>query len=538
MDSEPSVGALPQSSNGVITDIKGKKANPEEGGTRVPFITAWAGEINAGATSDALFGLNDIYATFAEIAGEELAADEALDSESVLEAFRGNVSGDFRETSLVYRQRDRLIIRRGDLKLIAVDPDSDRQGSRFDGNIDYQNLAVMKFYDLENDLGETTDLKDNAAFAATIASMLAELQGYVDTGFTRTGAAAVGNGVNFQGGDLLTAANYRGYGDGGNFELPVLTATNPNFVFVDAAATARVTDTWLIQGNGNVNFTSGQAGLSNSRWEIRGGSVTSTPTSFHVRDGALLTLDGGHLDMAGNTLRLEFGDAAVELLDGDAEFDFATLGRFGNATAGSKIIRFGHGPGATLTLLNADPIRFGVNDGDTTNDFIDFTADSAGRIVASTAASYFSDLWDNGHLRVDGVDGSTVAQTFTESFAWFDLGGGQFALSLRAAFTTAITGDYNGSGQVEQADLDLVLQNWGRDTDTAGIPLAWVNDLPQGQVEQSELDKVLQNWGATSAPDFSGTDVPEPAAFAALALGGLGGLAMSRRRSTHSGKTQ
>ena len=91
-----------------------------------------------------------------------------------------------------------------------------------------------------------------------------------------------------------------------------------------------------------------------------------------------------------------------------------------------------------------------------------------------------------------------------------------------------IVGDFNASGQVEQGDLDLVLQNWGVDTAVAGIPAGWANDLPGGQIEQTELDRVLQNWGSTAAPDFNGNfqGVPEPAAAIALFL--LLGLAPSR----------
>jgi arylsulfatase A len=39
--SEAAVGALPQSSDGVITDIAGFKGTRWEGGNRVPFIAAW-----------------------------------------------------------------------------------------------------------------------------------------------------------------------------------------------------------------------------------------------------------------------------------------------------------------------------------------------------------------------------------------------------------------------------------------------------------------------------------------------------------------
>ncbi len=90
-----------------------------------------------------------------------------------------------------------------------------------------------------------------------------------------------------------------------------------------------------------------------------------------------------------------------------------------------------------------------------------------------------------------------------------------------------ITGDYDGSGQVEQGDLDIVLQNWGTGTFT-GDEAALVGGGPfDGTVDQNELDGVLQNWGSTAAPDFAGSAVPEPATLVVLGAGGLGAL---RRR--------
>ncbi len=90
---------------------------------------------------------------------------------------------------------------------------------------------------------------------------------------------------------------------------------------------------------------------------------------------------------------------------------------------------------------------------------------------------------------------------------------------------TEMDGDFNGDGRVAQGDLDLVLQNWGRDADAQGLPRGWFSSPAQGQIEQHELDEVLQNWGGTVLPRLSAGAVPEPAGALLLML--LGGV---RRR--------
>ncbi len=90
-----------------------------------------------------------------------------------------------------------------------------------------------------------------------------------------------------------------------------------------------------------------------------------------------------------------------------------------------------------------------------------------------------------------------------------------------------ITGDYDDSGQVEQGDLDIVLQNWGTGTFTGNESNLDGGGPFDGTVDQNELDGVLQNWGSTSAPAFTGSAVPEPAA--AAMLGGIALFAGRRR---------
>jgi hypothetical protein len=94
-----------------------------------------------------------------------------------------------------------------------------------------------------------------------------------------------------------------------------------------------------------------------------------------------------------------------------------------------------------------------------------------------------------------------------------------------------IPGDYNGNGTVEQADLDLVLLNWGQ----PGVPGGWVNDLPDGNIDQAELDGVLLNWGNMAAQGLGTTAaVPEPAAWVLILLGAGATIAIRRHTCRES----
>ena len=88
-----------------------------------------------------------------------------------------------------------------------------------------------------------------------------------------------------------------------------------------------------------------------------------------------------------------------------------------------------------------------------------------------------------------------------------------------------LIGDANLDGVVNDADLSLLLANWGQDA-TGDPDGGWgrgeFNDPPAAPVDDSDLSLLLANWtGARAA-------VPEPATLSMLALGGL--LAARRRR--------
>ena len=95
--------------------LLGFKFDAWEGGHRVPLIVRWPGKVPPGTRSDHLIGMTDLFATFAEIAGQPLGADDARDSLSALAAWAGEPDEPAREELLVAaRQPAHLMLRQGD----------------------------------------------------------------------------------------------------------------------------------------------------------------------------------------------------------------------------------------------------------------------------------------------------------------------------------------------------------------------------------------------------------------------------------------
>jgi arylsulfatase A-like enzyme len=124
-----------------VTPLKGWKGNKFEGGHRVPFTLTWKGKVPGGQTFDGLTSALDIFATAASVAGIE---KNDLDGIDLIPFLSQEKQGSPHE-QLFWRKDKMAASRVGEHKLIRLD--------------DYG----YRFYDLNEDIGETKDLSEQLA---------------------------------------------------------------------------------------------------------------------------------------------------------------------------------------------------------------------------------------------------------------------------------------------------------------------------------------------------------------------------------------
>ena len=158
--------------------LKGYKGTYYEGGIRVPFFVKWPGVVKAGSQShEPIIGV-DVYPTLCEIAGIAPPEGQPVDGRSLMPLLNGAVStfGDRplfwhfpaylqayqvwdEQRDPLFRSRPCSVIRAGKWKLHQ-----------------YFESGDLELYDLENDIGETTNLSDEQP--KVTARLLARLQSW------------------------------------------------------------------------------------------------------------------------------------------------------------------------------------------------------------------------------------------------------------------------------------------------------------------------------------------------------------------------
>jgi len=185
---------------------RGYKFSVYEGGLRVPLIASWPHVIPEGQTCDALVGLNDFMATFAELSGTELGEAEGPDSISFAKLL-SNPNATARRHDLVMQSVGAFVIRDENWKLCLCPGSGTPAGSPHTvGNeptpedawrralaqfsakpreSDLYTAPFVQLFNLENDLHEDNDLA--AKFPERVARMVSLLQRQVDDGRSTPG---------------------------------------------------------------------------------------------------------------------------------------------------------------------------------------------------------------------------------------------------------------------------------------------------------------------------------------------------------------
>ncbi len=136
-----------------------------EGGHRIPLMMRWDnGPIPKGETRSHLVGLNDIYATLCQLTGVDVPENQGIDSVGFADYIQNvQATQNLRKNLGVWRFKDGSLlaesIRKDNLKLIK----------NYDG-------GQMNLYDLDTDIGETTDLIDDSSYAQDVNEMLVALE--------------------------------------------------------------------------------------------------------------------------------------------------------------------------------------------------------------------------------------------------------------------------------------------------------------------------------------------------------------------------
>lgn len=138
--------------------LRGHKADLFEGGLRVPFIARWPGQVPAGRTSDQLVCQSDLLASVAAITGVKIPDDAGEDSISFLTTLKSGRPSP-RDHLVSHSINGSFAIRRGSWKLLLCG-DSGGWSQPRPGTPQAQGLPPQQLYNLDDDLGEQTNLAD------------------------------------------------------------------------------------------------------------------------------------------------------------------------------------------------------------------------------------------------------------------------------------------------------------------------------------------------------------------------------------------
>ncbi|MCC5908256.1 MAG: arylsulfatase [Balneolaceae bacterium] len=140
--------------------FRGGKYIAFEGGTRLPFIVSWPGQVEPGMVSEAMISQVDLLATFASLTGVDISGYDHLDSQDMLDALTGqNVEGN---EFIIQHSSDGLAIRKGPWKYIEPGSRASWAYNRHnlgDTPLNIEPLNETEYlFNLDEDPRETTNM--------------------------------------------------------------------------------------------------------------------------------------------------------------------------------------------------------------------------------------------------------------------------------------------------------------------------------------------------------------------------------------------
>jgi arylsulfatase A len=152
--------------------LRGSKGSTWEGGVRVPTIARWPGRIPPGSSCDAVAGTIDILPTCVRLAGGTVPSEPVIDGRDMSGLLVGGACQAPREAHYYFLGNGLQAVRKGRWKL-AVAPQAAGMGKKNAQAAVPASLDAPRLYDLDADVGETTDV------AKTHPEVVAELEALV-----------------------------------------------------------------------------------------------------------------------------------------------------------------------------------------------------------------------------------------------------------------------------------------------------------------------------------------------------------------------
>ena len=174
-------GSRARGEGGSNDPLRGYKTQSWEGGFRVPGVFCWPGQIPAGTSCDLVSAAFDLLPTFVRLAGGTVPADRVIDGRDLSpHLFAEPGAADPHEAFFYYRGNHLNAVRAGKWKLFVS---RNVQGGECE--------SVLELYDLETDIGETTDVKaDHPDVVERLETMIAACR--EDLGDEHTGVRGRG----------------------------------------------------------------------------------------------------------------------------------------------------------------------------------------------------------------------------------------------------------------------------------------------------------------------------------------------------------